>query len=81
MNVRPVAHLIAVPQRAGEVDALEPGDPVEGIGDEQEDILRAPLALRGRAMLVVDPRAAEQRDIDRPAVAGPVADTDAAQSG
>ena len=53
---------------AGLVDALEPRDAVEVLGDEHEHVLVPALALRRRAVEVVDPSAAQQRALDRPAV-------------
>ena len=58
---RRVAHLESVPQRAGLVDPLEPRHPVERLGDEHDDVFGAALALRGRAALVGDAGATEQR--------------------
>ena len=66
------AHLEGVPQRAGLVDALEPRHPLVRRGDEDHDELGAALALGRRAPLVGHARAAEQRDLDRPAIADAV---------
>ena len=41
------AHLVGVPQRAGLVDALEPRDAVEVLGNQFDDVLDPALALGG----------------------------------
>ena len=69
MHVGVVAHLGRVPQRAALIDALEPRHAVEALGDEDDDVLGAALALRRRAARVVGARPAEQRARQRPAVA------------
>src|SRR4051794_30653052 len=62
------AHLVGVPQRARHIHALEPRHAVEVLGDQHDHVLRAALALRARAAQVSDPRAGEQRPIERPSV-------------
>ena len=64
--VRRGAHLIGAPQRAGDVDALEPRHAVEVLGAEQDHVLGATLALGRGAAHVGHPRATEQRALDPP---------------
>ena len=71
MDVGRGAHLVGIPQRAGDVDALEPRHAVEVLGDEHHHVLGAALALRGGPADVGHPRAAEQRALDRPPVRDP----------
>src|SRR3954452_23755134 len=76
VDVGALAHLRAVPQRTALVDPLQPGHAVEGEGDEEDDPLGSPLALGRGAPRVGDPGAADERALERPAIAdatqGPV---------
>ena len=53
------AHLERVPQRPCLIDTLEPRHPLVRRGHEHDDVLGTALALRRRAVLVGDARAAE----------------------
>ena len=75
------AHLQAVPQRTGVVDALQPRHPLVAGRDQHDDELGTALALRRRAVLVGDARAAEERHLDRPAIARPGPGSAAAPAG
>src|SRR3954454_6530896 len=72
VHVGEVAHLGGVPQAAGLVDALEPRDAVEELRDEDDHELRAALALRAAAEVVVDAGPAEERALEGPAIAHPL---------
>jgi hypothetical protein len=52
---------------------LQPRHAVEGLGDEDDDVLRTALALWERALQIGDPSATQERSRELPAV------TDAAQ--
>ena len=71
MHIGGRAHLVGVPQRAGDVDALEPRHPVEVLGDEHDHVLGAALTLRSGAAQIGDARAGQQRAIERPPVRNP----------
>src|SRR3954452_20104433 len=65
------AHLVRVPQRPGDVDALQPWHAVEVLGNQHDHVLRTALALWAGAAEIGDARAAEQRSIEWPPVRDP----------
>src|SRR5262249_29245336 len=65
------AHLVGVPQRPGDVDALQPRHAVEVLRDQHDHVLGAALTLRAGATKIGDARPAEQRAIEWPPVRDP----------
>src|SRR5262249_213105 len=71
VDVRRRAHLVRVPQRPGDVHALQPRHPVEVLPDHHQHVLRPALTLRTGTAQVRDARAAEHRAIEWPPVRDP----------
>src|SRR3954467_14031680 len=72
VHVGRVAHLGRIPQAARLVDALEPRHAGEELRHQHDDELLTALALWPAAEVVVDPGAAEQGALERPAIAHPL---------